>query len=103
MTEFTGLDLEMAIEEHYHEVVDLLEGLLLFIFRGIKERYSAEIEAVRKQYPSEDFLLPESGALRLTFKEGVKMLQAAGATDEDGKPIGDMDDLRFVYHVANPL
>ena len=38
LTEFTGLDLEMEIEHDYHEVVDLLEALMLFIFRGLEER-----------------------------------------------------------------
>ncbi|KAG8985479.1 aspartate--tRNA ligase dps1, partial [Tulasnella sp. 427] len=36
MTEFTGLDLEMVIEEHYHEVVDVLDSMLLNIFKGLQ-------------------------------------------------------------------
>ena len=36
MTEFIGLDLEMAIEEHYHEVMDLLDGMLKSIFSGLQ-------------------------------------------------------------------
>ncbi|PLW31508.1 hypothetical protein PCANC_21070 [Puccinia coronata f. sp. avenae] len=31
MTKFIGLDLEMAIKEHYHEAVDLLDGLFISI------------------------------------------------------------------------
>ena len=27
MTEFMGLDLEMAIQEHYHEVMNLIGGI----------------------------------------------------------------------------
>jgi aspartyl-tRNA synthetase len=47
LTEFVGLDLEMAFEEHYHEVLELIEELFLYIFKGFRERYSKEIETVR--------------------------------------------------------
>lgn len=42
LTEFTGLDLEMTIEEHYHEVVDVLDSMLLHIFNGLKTKYRYE-------------------------------------------------------------
>jgi aspartyl-tRNA synthetase len=93
MTEFVGLDLEMAIDEHYHEVLDLLDSLFLSIFRGLKEQFSHEIEVVRKQFPCEEFLFLEK-TLRLEFKEGMRMLREAGATDSEGNPIGEMDDMR---------
>jgi aspartyl-tRNA synthetase len=47
LTEFVGLDLEMAFEEHYHEVLELIEEMFMFIFRGFQRRYAKEIEAVR--------------------------------------------------------
>ena len=47
LTEFVGLDLEMAFEEHYHEVLELIEEMFIFIFKGFRERYPKEIEAVR--------------------------------------------------------
>ncbi|WVQ96826.1 aspartate-tRNA(Asn) ligase [Kwoniella sp. CBS 9459] len=92
MTEFTGLDIEMAIEEHYHEVLDTLDSMLLAIFRGLKEKHAHEIEVIRKQFPCEEFLFLEK-TLRLPFKEGMKMLREAGATDSEGNPIGEMDDM----------
>ncbi|KAJ3413021.1 aspartate--tRNA ligase dps1 [Chytridiales sp. JEL 0842] len=86
MTEFVGLDLEMAFEEHYHEVLDLFDKLFVFIFDGLKTRYANEIATVKRQYPFEDFLyLPQS--LRLKYSEGIKMLREAGVK------IGDYDDL----------
>jgi aspartyl-tRNA synthetase len=88
LTEFTGLDLEMEVVEHYHEVVDLLENLMLFIFNGLATRYSKETALVRKTYAAEPFKLPEAGKVpRLEFAEGIKMLREAGET------IGDYDDL----------
>lgn len=88
MTEFTGLDLEMTFEEHYHEVLDQLSDLFVFIFTELKNRYSKEIELVRKQYPVEEFKLPKDGKMvRIQYKEGIAMLREAG------KEIGDFDDL----------
>jgi len=40
MCEFVGLDLEMAIKEHYYEVLDLFGELFPFIFKGIEERFA---------------------------------------------------------------
>ncbi|KAK4683929.1 aspartyl-tRNA synthetase, partial [Tremellales sp. Uapishka_1] len=92
LTEFMGLDLEMTIEEHYHEVLDVLDGIFLEIFKGLQKSYSKEIEAVKKQHPHDDFVFLEK-TLRLNFKDGMKMLQDAGATNSDGTPIGEMDDM----------
>ncbi|KAF3169328.1 aspartate--tRNA ligase dps1 [Orbilia oligospora] len=88
MTEFTGLDLEMAFEEHYHEVMELIGEMLIFIFNGLKERFAEEIATVRKQYPVEEFKIPKDGKpLVLTFAEGIKMLQEAGREVE---PLEDL-------------
>ncbi|KAB5562775.1 aspartyl-tRNA synthetase [Coniochaeta sp. 2T2.1] len=79
MTEFTGPDLEMEIKESYTEVRDVLEGVLLHIFRGIQERCADAIAAVRFVYPSEPFLLPESGKeVRLTFAAAQRLLREEG-------------------------
>lgn len=79
MTEFTGLDLELAFEEHYHEVLDVLCELFVFIFSELKKRYAKEIEVVRAQYPCEEFKLPKDGKMvRINFSEGVAMLKEAG-------------------------
>tara|TARA_R110002050_G_scaffold55510_2_gene125257 strand:- start:511 stop:1266 length:756 start_codon:yes stop_codon:yes gene_type:complete len=45
MTEFMGLDMEMAFHEHYHEVLDMLEEVFLYIFDGLNERFKTELEA----------------------------------------------------------
>ncbi|KAK5722254.1 hypothetical protein LTR17_014260 [Elasticomyces elasticus] len=88
LTEFTGLDMEMEFEEDYHEVVSLLEELMLFIFAGLKDRYKRETDLVRSIYHVDDFKLPAKGAVpRLPFSEGIKMLRDAG------EEINDFDDL----------
>ncbi|EME38968.1 aspartyl-tRNA synthetase-like protein [Dothistroma septosporum NZE10] len=88
LTEFIGLDLEMAFEENYHEVVSLLEELMLYIFNGLKTQYKKETDLVRSVYAVEEFKLPEAGKVpRLDFAEGIKMLRDAGVE------VNDFDDL----------
>ncbi|ORY97482.1 hypothetical protein BCR43DRAFT_523651 [Syncephalastrum racemosum] len=86
MTEFVGLDMEMAFQEHYHEVVDVLDEMFVYIFTNLKERFKTEIEAVKRQYPFEDFeFLPKT--LRLKYADGIQMLRDAGVE------IADLEDL----------
>ena len=77
LCEFTGLDFEMEIKEHYFEVLDVIGGLFYYIFNGLKEKYSKELEIIDHQYPFEPLILtPE--VLKLPWKEGIKMLNDAG-------------------------
>jgi len=77
MTEFTGLDLEMTFKDHYHEVLEILDGLFNHIFEGLNKRYSVEIDAIRQQYGFED-LKWKYPCLRLTFKEAIQLLRKRG-------------------------
>lgn len=77
LTEFVGLDLEMAFHYHYHEVVQTIGDLFVQMFKGLKEHYQEEIDAVHRQYPANDFKFIEP-SLILNFSEGVKMLREAG-------------------------
>ncbi|KAF9481378.1 aspartate-tRNA ligase [Pholiota conissans] len=88
MTEFMGLDLEMAIEEHYHEVMETLDGMLKSIFSGLRDHYKKDIETVQRQYPADDFKWREGpeGTLVLSFREAVDILV------EDGVPREGLDD-----------
>lgn len=36
LCEFTGLDFEMEINEHYDEVLDVLDRLFVYIFNGLQ-------------------------------------------------------------------
>ncbi|KAG8849711.1 aspartate transaminase aat1 [Tulasnella sp. 330] len=86
MTEFTGLDLEMTIEEHYHEVLELLDSMLIHIFKGLTTQYAKEIEVIQKQFPAEIFKFKEKTP-RLGWKDGLAMLKEAGVE------IGEFEDL----------
>eukprot|EP01024_Parvocaulis_polyphysoides_P034152 TRINITY_DN3022_c1_g1_i1.p1 TRINITY_DN3022_c1_g1~~TRINITY_DN3022_c1_g1_i1.p1 ORF type:complete len:580 (+),score=79.85 TRINITY_DN3022_c1_g1_i1:155-1741(+) len=75
MCEFTGLDFEMEIKEHYSEVMEVIEGLFMYIFEGLNNKFKHELETIAAQYPFEPLIYKP---LRLTFKEGIQMLQDAG-------------------------
>ncbi|KAF8578496.1 aspartyl-tRNA synthetase, cytoplasmic [Ramaria rubella] len=92
MTEFMGLDLEMELTSNYSEVIDILDSMLLHIFRGLQSQYRTEIELVKQQFPHDDLVLPDK-TLRLKFQEGVQLLRDSGWTEEDGSTPGDYDDL----------
>lgn len=99
MTEFTGLDLEMEIEENYVEVRDMLEAVLLYIFRGLAERCADEIALIRTVYSSDAFLLPEPGKeVRLTFAEGQALLRAEGP--EEFGNVSDDEDMSTAQEKA---
>jgi aspartyl/asparaginyl-tRNA synthetase len=43
LTEYTGLDLEMEIDNHYHEVMNTLDQLFLHIFKGLYRDFRDEV------------------------------------------------------------
>ena len=90
LTEFVGLDLEMAFNYHYHEVLDLLGNMFIEIFKGLERDYANEIQTVYNQYPAEPFKFLEP-SLVLTFPQAVQMLRDVGIE------MGDEDD----FNTAN--
>lgn len=92
MTEYTGLDLEMAIDEHYHEVLTTLDRTFKHIFAGVYERYRDEIEHVKRQFPHEDLVWIEETP-RLPFAEGIRLLNDSGWKDEHGNSLPEDEDL----------
>ncbi|XP_013411891.1 aspartate--tRNA ligase, cytoplasmic-like [Lingula anatina] len=86
LTEFVGLDVEMAFKYHYHEVMDVIGDLFVNIFKGLRDNFQTEIDTINKQYKSEPFKFLEP-SLRLEYPEAVKLLRA------NGVEMGDEDDL----------
>lgn len=82
LTEFVGLDLEMAFKYHYHEVLDTIANSLTEMFREMSVKYAADIEAVGKQYRVEPFRFLDP-PLRLNYSQGVEMLREVGIEMDD--------------------
>lgn len=92
LTEYTGLDLEMAIDEHYHEVLRVLDGTFKAIFKGVYDRYRTEIDVVKQQFPHEDLVWIDETP-RIPFKQAITMLNETGWRDENGKELPLDEDL----------
>ena len=92
LTEYTGLDLEMAIEEHYHEALDIIDGMFKNLWKGIYERYQPEIDLISEYYPQERVIWLEETP-RIPFADGVQMLIDSGWVDEEGNPPSKEEDL----------
>lgn len=86
LCEFTGLDLEMAFLEHYHEVLHKIADCFTYIFKNLRERFEHDIEIVKKQYPVDHFKFLDK-TLILQYSDAVKILK------ENGVEMGDEDDL----------
>jgi aspartyl/asparaginyl-tRNA synthetase len=82
----------MVIEDHYHESMHMLEGVLLHIFRSIEQNRKKEIDYVGEFYKCEPFLLPEPGKeVRLTFAEAQELLRKEGP--EEFRNVSDDEDM----------
>jgi len=92
LTEYTGLDLEMQIDEHYHEVLRVLDRTFKTIFKGIYERYRPEIETIKKFFPHEDLVWLDETPV-IPFAEAVRLLNASGWRDDEGKELDENEDL----------
>jgi aspartyl-tRNA synthetase len=79
LCEFTGMDFEMTIKEHYYECLDVMSNLFHYIFDGLNDRFKKELEIISQQYPYEP--LKYRPALRITYREGIQLLHDAGITE----------------------
>ncbi|KAK8218215.1 aspartyl-tRNA synthetase [Phyllosticta capitalensis] len=92
LTEYTGLDIEMQIDEHYHEVLNTLDRTFKHIFAGIYERYRHELDVVKRQFPHSDLVWLDK-TLRLPFAEAIRLLNESGWRDDDGNPLPENEDM----------
>lgn len=86
LCEFTGLDFEMAIHEHYDEVLDVLGELFVHIFEGLKKTCGPELERVREQHGFDDLQYLKK-TLKIDYATGCYLLREAGVEQ------GEYDDL----------
>jgi len=80
MCEFVGMDFEMEIKEHYHELLEVLGDLFVYIFDHLNEHCKKELEAVRKQWPFENLVYKRKTPV-IPFKEAIQMLREGGMPD----------------------
>ncbi|KAL5207046.1 hypothetical protein ABZP36_031481 [Zizania latifolia] len=87
LCEFVGLDMEMAIRDHYFEVCDVVDRLFVAMFDHLNKNCAKELETIDRQYPFKPLkYLPKT--LRIEYDEGIRMLKEAGVHVE---AMGDLN------------
>ncbi|KAL9595079.1 MAG: hypothetical protein Q9219_006653 [cf. Caloplaca sp. 3 TL-2023] len=92
LTEYTGLDFEMALTEHYHEALDLIDETFKHIFDGIYQQCRRELDYVKTHFPHQDLVWLHH-TVRLSFKKGITLLRDSGWTTENGNSPSEFEDL----------
>lgn len=87
LCEFTGLDLEMAINEHYMETLEVVHTMFKHIFENLEIRWSKELSVIRKQYDSEPVLFTDEPCV-LHWPEAMEILRGEGF--DMGDELGDL-------------
>lgn len=87
LCEFTGLDLEMAIEDHYMETLEVIHEMFKHIFIGLETRFSKELAIIREQYASEPITFTEDPCI-IHWPEAMEILVDKGFDIGDG--MGDL-------------
>ncbi|KAI9738705.1 MAG: hypothetical protein M1834_008210 [Cirrosporium novae-zelandiae] len=93
LTEYTGLDLEMAIEEDYHEALRMIDATLKYVYKGVYDRFQRELETVGAFYPDYKPLTWLDETLVLSFHEGIQLLRDSGWKDDNGNEPSYLEDL----------
>jgi aspartyl-tRNA synthetase len=88
LCEFVGLDIEMAINLHYNEVIGVLHAMLTSIFDGLETRHAAEMAAIRAQFPSSVPRWTNEPCI-VHWEEANEMLEKA--VDANGQPYLDVE------------
>ncbi len=74
MTEFTGLDFEMAWINDHHDVMDFIERWLQYIYQQVKDKHGDEI----KELLGVDLVVPEVPFPRIAMLEAIEIVKESG-------------------------
>lgn len=100
LCEFTGLDLEMAIDDHYMETLEVIHEMFRHIFTGLETRMANELAIIREQYPSEACTFTEEPCV-LHWPEAMDILKDEGFDVGDG--MGDLNGAMVSSLVSSEL
>ncbi|KAL2256112.1 hypothetical protein VTK26DRAFT_2170 [Humicola hyalothermophila] len=92
LTEYTGMDLEMVINNDYHEALHTIDHLMKSIFEAVYSRCRKEIDVIKTRFPHEDLVWLDKTPV-LTFKEAVDLLNSSGWADDHGRKASEFEDL----------
>lgn len=87
LCEFTGLDLEMSIDDHYMETLEVIHEMFKHIFTGLESKMANEIAVIREQYASEAVTFTDEPCV-LHWPEAMEILTEKGF--DIGEGMGDL-------------
>eukprot|EP00526_Cylindrotheca_closterium_P001327 CAMPEP_0113602576 /NCGR_PEP_ID=MMETSP0017_2-20120614/830_1 /TAXON_ID=2856 /ORGANISM="Cylindrotheca closterium" /LENGTH=555 /DNA_ID=CAMNT_0000510933 /DNA_START=218 /DNA_END=1885 /DNA_ORIENTATION=+ /assembly_acc=CAM_ASM_000147 len=87
LCEFTGLDLEMAITDHYMETLEVIHNMFKHIFTNLESRMAKELVVIREQYASEPCTFTDEPCV-IHWPEAMEILESEGFDIGDG--MGDL-------------
>lgn len=94
LCEFTGLDLEMTIQDHYMETLEVVHTMFKHIFNGLETRWAKELAIIREQYDSTPVTFTDEPCV-LHWPEAMSILK------EEGFEMGDeLQDLSGAMELA---
>ncbi|EFQ27456.1 aspartyl-tRNA synthetase [Colletotrichum graminicola] len=91
LTEYTGLDIEMKIQKHYHEIIKVLDQTLKNIFAAVHSM--PELKIIRERFPSDDLVWLDETPI-ISFRDGLQMLRDDGRDVED-EDLSTPDEIRL--------
>lgn len=94
LCEFTGVDLEMVINDHYMETLEVMHTTFKHVFNGLESRYAKELSVIREQYHSEPLTFTEEPCV-LHWPEAQEILAQQGFDMGNG-----MNDLNGAMELA---
>lgn len=81
LSQYTGLDLEMVIDNNYSEVIEMLSNLLIYIFENIEKNNKNEVNILKKFYNYEPIKYTNP-ITRLEYKDACKLLNENNITQD---------------------
>mmetsp|Transcript_17218 Transcript_17218/g.42965 ORF Transcript_17218/g.42965 Transcript_17218/m.42965 type:complete len:638 (-) Transcript_17218:40-1953(-) len=83
LCEFTGLDLEMSIDDHYVETLEVIHNMFKHIFTNLESRMENELAVIREQYASEPVTFTDEPCV-MHWPEAMEILSEKGFDIGDG-------------------
>ncbi len=82
LTEYTSVDAEISFIDSYEDVMDVVEKLVVHIFKAVKENCQKELEIL-----GVEITIPKTPFPRITMREAYKLLEEAGKEVEYGEDL----------------
>jgi aspartyl-tRNA synthetase len=90
LTEFTHFDFEMAYIDDEDDVLKVIERMFMYVMKQVEEKCKDEVATLGIKLDIPKFPFP-----RVTYKEGVEMLNAAGSKMKLGDDVGSEDEKKL--------